>query len=61
MVKLVESTLALHKQLSGAKSEQEKAVIQRQIDATDSEIDKLVYKLYGLTAEEIAVIEDTGP
>ena len=27
------------------------------IDATDREIDKMVYALYGLTEEEIAVVE----
>jgi hypothetical protein len=30
---------------------------QRQIDATDRQIDRLVYELYGLTEEEIAVVE----
>jgi len=57
MVRQVEAMLALHKQLSAAKSEAEKDVIQRQIDATDAEIDQLVYELYGLTAEEIAIVE----
>jgi hypothetical protein len=32
-------------------------MIQRQIDATDQQIDKLVYELYGLTPEEIAIVE----
>jgi hypothetical protein len=27
------------------------------IEATDREIDRLVYKLYGLTDEEIALVE----
>ena len=49
--------LALHKQLAAAKSAAQKAIIQRQIDATDAEIDRLVYDLYGLTAEEIALVE----
>ncbi|BAF73174.1 Eco57I restriction-modification methylase domain-containing protein [Sulfurovum sp. NBC37-1] len=31
--------------------------LQRQIDNTDKEIDKMVYELYGLTEEEIAVVE----
>lgn len=31
--------------------------LQRQIDATDREIDRLVYDLYGLTEEEINLIE----
>jgi hypothetical protein len=56
-VKLVDSMLALHKQLAAAKSEAQKTVVQRQIDATDAEIDRLVYDLYDLTAEEIAIVE----
>jgi hypothetical protein len=31
---------------------------QRQIDATDKEIDRLVYELYGLTDEEIRIVEE---
>jgi hypothetical protein len=31
--------------------------IQRQIDATDRQIDRLVYELYGLTEKEIPVVE----
>jgi hypothetical protein len=57
MVILVDSMLGLHEQLAAAKSAAQKAIIQRQIDATDGEIDGLVYDLYGLTAEEIAVVE----
>lgn len=29
-----------------------------QIDATDAQIDKLVYELYGLTEGEIKIVED---
>jgi len=29
----------------------------RQIEATDASIDKLVYELYSLTEEEIAIVE----
>ncbi len=36
---------------------QEKTVLQRQIDATDKQIDQLVYQLYGLTEEEIKIVE----
>jgi hypothetical protein len=57
MVSFVDSILSLHKQLTTAKSAAQKAIMQRQIDATDAEIDRLVYDLYGLTAEEIAVVE----
>ena len=31
--------------------------IQRQIDITDKQIDRLVYQLYGLTDSEIAIVE----
>ena len=34
-----------------------KSLIQRQIDATDNQIDQLVYELYGLTDEEIKIVE----
>ena len=60
MVKLVEQMLELHKRLPAAASEHDRALYQRQIDATDREIDKLVYELYGLTEEEIGVIERNG-
>ena len=31
---------------------------QRQIEATDREIDRRVYELYGLSDEEIAIVEE---
>ena len=52
--------LALHNQLAAAKSAAQRDIIQRQIDATDAEIDRLVYDLYGLTPEEIAIVEGTN-
>jgi len=59
MVLLVDSMLAMHKQLASAKGEAQRGAIQRQIEATDREIDRLVYDLYGLTEEEIAIVEGT--
>ncbi len=35
----------------------ERKVLERQIAATDTEIDKLVYELYNLTEEEIRIVE----
>jgi hypothetical protein len=32
-------------------------LLQRQIDATDEQIDALVYDLYGVSEEEIKVVE----
>jgi len=40
-----------------ARTEHERTAMHRQIEATDREIDRLVYDLYGLTAGEIALIE----
>lgn len=60
MVELVDQMLKLHKQLAFAKTDHDKTTIQRQIDATDRQIDQLVYILYGLTEEEIKVVEGKG-
>ena len=60
MVSLVERMLTLYKQLPAATTEHERKLLQRQITATDHEIDQLVYALYGLTAEEIAIVEGAG-
>jgi Eco57I restriction-modification methylase/TaqI-like C-terminal specificity domain len=59
MVGLVEGMLGLHKKLAGAKTGHEKTTIQRQIDATDRTIDKLVYELYELTDDEIKIVEES--
>ena len=58
MAKLVEQMLQLHKQQGAAKSDGDRELYQRQIDATDREIDRLVYELYGLTKDEIKVVQE---
>jgi predicted type IV restriction endonuclease len=57
IISLVESMLALYKQFAAAKTPHDQESIKRQIDATDRQIDKLVYELYGLTNEEIEIVE----
>ena len=52
--------LALNKKQSETATPQAAEVLKRQIEATDRQIDQLVYELYGLTPEEIAVIEANG-
>jgi len=49
--------LALHKKLSSVKMPREKEMLQHQIERVDSAIDRLVYALYGLTEEEIKIVE----
>jgi hypothetical protein len=44
--------------LASAKTPDDKTRIQRQIDATDHQIDNLVYELYGLTEKEIQIVEE---
>ena len=56
MATLVERMLGLQESLREAGSDQSRDLLQRQIDATDAEIDKLVFDLYGLTEEEIAAV-----
>jgi hypothetical protein len=59
MVQMVEQILSLNKRLAAAKTDLEKTALQRQIDATDRQIDQLVYELYGLTHGEIQIIEES--
>ena len=58
MVKLVKAMLELHRKLHAVRTPDEKTMIQRQIDATDKQIDALVYELYGLTEKEISIVEE---
>jgi hypothetical protein len=58
MIELVDVMLTLHERLLAAKSTAQKEVIQRQIDAVDAQIDSLVYKLYGLSRDEIRIVEE---
>ena len=57
MVSLVDQMLSLHKQLHEARTPHEQTSLQRQIEATDGQIDALVYELYGLTEEDIKIVE----
>jgi hypothetical protein len=60
MVDLVEPMLKLHKDVPKAKTPHEQESLQHQIAATDKQIDALVYELYGLTEEEIRIVEQGG-
>ena len=58
MVELVDKMLSFHKRLSSAARPHQKTVLERQIAATDQQIDRLVYELYELTDEEIKIVEE---
>jgi hypothetical protein len=55
---LAAAMLGLHRRLAEAKAPAERDLLQRQVDATDRQIDLLVYELYGLTDDEIAIVEE---
>ena len=55
VVALVDHMLELHKQTP--RTPQDKDRLQREIESTDRAIDRLVYELYGLTEDEIKVVE----
>ena len=56
LVLLVERMLALHKQTPCTPQEQE--MVKREIESTDTRIDRLVYELYGLTEDEVKIVEE---
>jgi hypothetical protein len=62
IVKMVEEMLALQKQRQQAEAGKEDArfALQKRIQALDKEIDARVYRLYGLTEEEIKIVEGAG-
>ena len=43
--------------LRAAKSESDRATLENAVKATDRAIDAWVYELYGLTPDEIALVE----
>ena len=49
--------LALRKNLKSAHNPQEADRLTREVESVDKSIDGLVYELYGLTEEEVKVVE----
>ena len=60
MEKLVKTMLRLHEDLIASKAPNEETSLRRQIVATDGQIDRLVYELYGLTDKEIRVVDEAA-
>ena len=66
IISLVDAMISVKKRLSGHSEEAtrpknlspaDRKVLEQRVDLLDRQINALVYKLYGLTAEEIAVVE----
>jgi adenine-specific DNA-methyltransferase len=49
--------LAPKKQLQKAKTESDKNYLKRKCETLNKQIDELVYQLYGLTEEEIKIVD----
>ena len=49
--------LELQKKHHETRMEQDNELYERQIKMVDAQIDRLVYELYGLTEEEVKVVE----
>jgi hypothetical protein len=60
IVAIVSQMLSLHEYFPRARTDQERRLVQQEIDAMDVRIDALVYELYGLTPEEITVVEESA-
>jgi hypothetical protein len=60
IVSLVEQMSALHRQAAAAKSPPDKEALERQIHAAARQIDEMVCELYGLTEDEIKIVEGTA-
>ena len=60
LVRLVDKMLDLTPKMRAATTESEKDTLQNAITATDNEIDHLVYELYGLTEDEIKLVEESS-
>jgi hypothetical protein len=54
---LSEQQIIFHQKIHTVKTAQERTMLKRQIAAVDRQIDQLVYELYELTPEEIAIVE----
>ena len=57
LVNLVDSIIELNKKMFEENNPNTKTMLRRRVEAIDSEIDKIVYGLYGLTEEEIKIVE----
>lgn len=57
IISLVDSSLSFHKEKQQITSHERQEQLQHRINYTDDKINQLVYQLYGLTEEEIKIVE----
>ncbi len=54
------SRVSPNRKYQAVRTEHEKTLMRRQIAALDSQIDRLVYELYGLSPKEVAIVEEAA-
>lgn len=59
LISLVDQMLSSQKELHQAKTDKDKLYYERRCNDLDTEIDRLVYKLYGLTEDERKIVEES--
>lgn len=57
LVALAERLVQQHAQVEGARTPQQKAALERQLNAANTDVDRMVYEIYGLTQQDISVVE----
>ena len=60
IINLVDQMLEAHKKLEKAKFENDKKFLKQRIDILDSKINAIVYRLYGLSEEEIKIVQEVS-
>jgi hypothetical protein len=59
LIELVDQMLTVHAKLHESPTDLRRDLNRKRVAIINDKIDALVYELYGLTAEEIAIIEGT--
>ncbi len=57
LAKLADQMMEAKKKLAEAKSDSDKNLLEQRVQIIDAQINSAVYKLYGLTDDEIKVVE----
>ena len=60
LVNLVDNMIEINKKLNNEKNPDVVTMLSRKVEAIDDSIDRIVYKLYDLTEEEIEIIKGSN-
>jgi Rad3-related DNA helicase len=60
VIQLVDNILISNVDYKTEMKDADRKILQQKIDAIDKQIDRLVYELYGLSEDEIKIVEGAG-